>query len=66
MKKVYGVITTHYSNLKMFAFKAKGIVNGAMHFDKDSHSSTYELKLVVRVVLMPLKLQPKPDFPKKC
>ncbi|MEZ5058585.1 MAG: Smr/MutS family protein [Saprospiraceae bacterium] len=44
-KGVYGVITTHYSNLKMFAFKAKGIVNGAMHFDKDSLAPTYELKV---------------------
>lgn len=33
-KKVFGVITTHYSNLKFFAFKAPGIVNGSMEFDK--------------------------------
>lgn len=33
-KKVFGVITTHYSNLKFFAFKAHGIVNGSMEFDK--------------------------------
>lgn len=44
-KMVYGIITTHYSNLKMFAFKTKGIVNGAMHFDKDSLAPTYELKV---------------------
>lgn len=33
-KKVFAVITTHYSNLKFFAFKAHGIVNGSMEFDK--------------------------------
>lgn len=44
-RKIYGVITTHYSNLKIFAFKTKGILNGAMHFDKDHLSPTYELKV---------------------
>lgn len=42
-KSVYGIITTHYSNLKIFAFKNKGIVNGSMLFDKDTLSPTYEL-----------------------
>ncbi|MEM9835558.1 MAG: endonuclease MutS2 [Bacteroidota bacterium] len=44
-RKVFGVITTHYSNLKIFAFKTKGIVNGSMHFDKDTLSPTYELQV---------------------
>lgn len=44
-KKVFGVITTHYSNLKIFAFKTKGIVNGSMTFDKESLSPTYEFKV---------------------
>lgn len=44
-KKVYGLITTHYSNLKMFAFKTKGIVNGSMTFDKDTLSPTYEMRI---------------------
>lgn len=43
--KVYGVITTHYSNLKVFAFKTRGLVNGSMHFDKDNLSPSYELKV---------------------
>ncbi|MBK8671160.1 MAG: Smr/MutS family protein [Saprospiraceae bacterium] len=33
-KKAFAVITTHYSNLKFYAFKAPGIVNGSMEFDK--------------------------------
>ncbi len=44
-KKIFGVITTHYSNLKIFAFKTKGIINGSMAFDKDTLSPTYELKV---------------------
>lgn len=44
-KGVYAVITTHYSNLKVFAFRNPGILNGNMHFDKDHLSPTYELKV---------------------
>lgn len=44
-KRVFAVITTHYSNLKMYAFKTGGIVNGSMHFDKDTLSPTYELQV---------------------
>lgn len=44
-RKIFGVITTHYSNLKIFAFKNHGIINGSMAFDKESLSPTYELKV---------------------
>lgn len=44
-KGVYAVVTTHYSNLKVFAFRNPGILNGNMHFDKDTLSPTYELKV---------------------
>ena len=44
-RKVFSVITTHYSNLKMVAFKSKGIVNGSMTFDQHSLSPTYEMKV---------------------
>lgn len=42
-KKCYGIITTHYSNLKYFAFKTKGLVNGSMEFDKSKLDPTYQL-----------------------
>jgi DNA mismatch repair protein MutS2 len=42
-QKVFGVVTTHYSNLKYYAFKAKGIVNGSMEFDKSELAPTYQL-----------------------
>lgn len=44
-KKIFGVITTHYSNIKIFAFKTKGIVNGSMQFDKDTLSPSYKMKV---------------------
>lgn len=44
-RQVWGVITTHYSNLKVFAHENKGLVNGAMIFDKDTLSPTYEMRV---------------------
>ena len=44
-RKVSGVITTHYSNLKIFVFKEKGIVNAAMLFDTESLKPTYKLRI---------------------
>lgn len=44
-KKIFGVITTHYSNLKVYAFENKGLVNGSMIFDKDTLSPTYQMKI---------------------
>jgi DNA mismatch repair protein MutS2 len=44
-KGSFAVITTHYSNLKVFAFRNPGILNGNMHFDKDTLSPTYELRV---------------------
>ena len=44
-KKVYGVVTTHYGNLKMFAYRTEGIINGCMNFDKDNLKPTYQLTI---------------------
>ena len=41
----YGVLTTHYPNIKMFAHRTKGVLNGAMMFDKERISPTYQLKI---------------------
>lgn len=43
-KKAYGVITTHYSNLKLAAEKLEGIQNGAMLFDTKNMQPLYLLK----------------------
>lgn len=44
-KKSWGVITTHYSTLKLFAYRNKGIVNAAMVFDKTNLSPTYKMAI---------------------
>jgi len=43
-KQAFGVVTTHYSNLKLFASHTKGIINGSMLFDVDNMSPLYVLK----------------------
>ncbi|WP_162427000.1 endonuclease MutS2 [Pontibacter pudoricolor] len=43
--KVYGVITTHYTNLKNFAEKTPGIVNGAMRYDHKNLQPLYQLEI---------------------
>jgi len=41
----FGVITTHYTNLKKFADSAEGIVNGAMLFDRQHLQPLYKLQI---------------------
>jgi DNA mismatch repair protein MutS2 len=43
--KAWGVITTHYSNLKHFAADADGIENGAMLFDTGAMQPLYRLEI---------------------
>lgn len=42
---VYGVITTHYTNLKHFAAQTPGIVNGAMMFDTHAIQPLFKLEM---------------------
>ncbi|MFI3299395.1 MAG: Smr/MutS family protein [Rikenellaceae bacterium] len=46
-KKVVGVITTHYANLKYFAASHSGIENGAMTFDAQRIKPLYRLEMGV-------------------
>jgi DNA mismatch repair protein MutS2 len=41
--KAFGVITTHYANLKEFAEQTPGIINGAMRFDLQKLEPLYQL-----------------------
>ncbi len=43
--KAYGVVTTHYSNLKLLADSNPGIINGAMLFDSKIMKPLYKLKV---------------------
>jgi DNA mismatch repair protein MutS2 len=42
-KHAFGIVTTHYLNLKIMANKTPGIVNGAMAFDEKSLQPLYQL-----------------------
>jgi len=41
----FGVITTHYTNLKNFAERSQGIVNGAMRYDPEQLQPLYRLEI---------------------
>lgn len=44
-KRCFGVITTHYSNLKYYASNAEGILNGAMTFDVQNIRPLFRLEM---------------------
>lgn len=43
--KAFGVITTHYTNLKHYAEDAEGIVNGAMLYDRQHLQPLFQLQI---------------------
>ena len=43
-KRTWGVITTHYSILKLYAHNNKGVMNGSMLFDSNGLKPTYIFK----------------------
>ena len=44
-KKAFGVITTHYQNLKHFAEDHPGVVNGAMLYDRHQMQALFQLSI---------------------
>ena len=44
-KHSYGIVTTHYLNLKVMASKTTGIINGAMAFDEKNLMPLYKLNI---------------------
>ena len=44
-KKAFGVITTHYQNLKHFAEGHPGVVNGAMLYDRNQMQALFQLSI---------------------
>lgn len=44
-QKTFGVITTHYTNLKHFASENEGIVNGAMLYDRHLMQPLFQLEI---------------------
>lgn len=44
-KSAFGVITTHYTNLKNFAEETDGIINGAMLYDRHRMQPLFQLEI---------------------
>ena len=44
-KQAFGVITTHYQNLKHFAEGHEGVVNGAMLYDRNQMQALFQLSI---------------------
>ena len=44
-RRVFGVITTHYTNLKHFAEETEGVVNGAMLYDRGAMRPLFQLSI---------------------
>ncbi len=43
--RAFGVVNTHYSNLKQFAEQTYGVINGAMRFDMKNLEPMYRLEI---------------------
>ncbi len=41
----YGIVTTHYQNIKKFAEETEGVINGAMLYDRQHLRPTFELSV---------------------
>lgn len=63
-KKSWGVLTTHYNNLKIYAYKNRGVINGSMLFNRDNLSATYQLRLGKPGSSYTLEIAEKSGLPK--
>jgi DNA mismatch repair protein MutS2 len=45
VQKAYGIITTHYTNLKQYANDHTGVINGAMLFDRHELKPLFQLEI---------------------
>lgn len=61
----YGVITTHYGNLKQVASKNQGMVNGAMRYDVDKLEPLYQLEIGKPGSSFALEIASKIGIPKE-
>ena len=44
-KQAFGIVTTHYTNLKHFAEQTSGVVNGAMLYDRGAMRPLFQLSI---------------------
>lgn len=64
-KKAFGVVNTHYGNLKTFAQNKKGITNGAMRFDTENLEPLYQLEIGQAGSSFAFEIARKIGLPKK-
>lgn len=64
-KKCFGVVTTHYSNLKLLAKEGNGIINGAMLFDTQRMEPLYQLAIGKPGSSFAFEIARKIGFPKE-
>jgi len=64
-KEVWGVATTHYYNLKLFADEHAGIRNAAMRFDQENLQPLYELEIGKPGSSFALEIAQKTGLPKE-
>lgn len=64
-EQAFGVITTHYTNLKLIAQKTNGLINGAMLFDSKEMQPLYQLKIGNPGSSFAFEIARKIGFPEK-
>jgi len=64
-KKAYGVVTTHYANLKVLASQGNGFSNGAMLFDTHKMKPLFRLKIGKPGSSFAFEIAGNIDFPKE-
>jgi DNA mismatch repair protein MutS2 len=64
-KGAYGVVNTHYGNLKLFAQNKKGIANAAMRFDVENLEPLYSLEIGQAGSSFAFEIAQKIGLPKK-
>lgn len=63
-RQTYGVITTHYSNLKNFAAHTEGLVNGAMLYDRHNMQPLFSLSIGMAGSSFAIDIARKTGLPK--
>lgn len=63
--KSYGLVTTHYSNLKKYADQTQGLANGRMRFDVAMLEPLYELEMGKPGSSFALEIASKIGFPRE-
>lgn len=62
-QSAFGVVNTHYSNLKELADRTKGMINGAMRFDAEHLQPMYQLQIGKPGSSFALEIARKTGFP---